>query len=181
MTSPVAHQNCKAEGGVRSQDALEYLMTLFPKDGLKALPHSKSVSVTAPTLGAEFEGVVLHLPGKPKTVYIDGKNAASVSLRERYVFTCLTVAHPFVGRIMCGHLHTNFDLVLMYSFLMCSVVALLDLAADNLDCSALVIVLERSAPNLGELLHSLMYVGGSVVTKPPFTVDPAFIFVGMDI
>lgn len=129
---------------MRSKDALEYLMTLFPKDGLKALPHAKSVSLTAPALGADFEGVVLELPGKPKTLYIDGKNAASVSLRE-------------------------------------SVVALLDLAADNLDCGALVIVLERSAPNLGELLHSLMYVGGSVVTKPPFFVDPAFILVGLEI
>ncbi|KAF7782520.1 hypothetical protein Agabi119p4_1896 [Agaricus bisporus var. burnettii] len=147
LNSPIptaVHQKQKPGGGVRSKDALEYLMTLFPKDGLKALPHAKSVSLTAPALGADFEGVVLELPGKPKTLYIDGKNAASVSLRE-------------------------------------SVVALLDLAADNLDCGALVIVLERSAPNLGELLHSLMYVGGSVVTKPPFFVDPAFILVGLEI
>ncbi len=62
-----------------------------------------------------------------------------------------------------------------------SIVALLDLASENLGCSALVIVLERSAPNLGELLHSLMYVGGSVVTKPPFAVDPAFVLVGLEI
>lgn len=119
-------------------------MTIFPKDGLRALPHSKGVSVSASTLGADYEGVVLELPGKPKTLYVDGKNSASVNLRE-------------------------------------SIVALLDLASENLGCEALVIVLERSAPNLGELLHSLMYVGGSVVTKPPFAVDPAFVLVGLEI
>lgn len=119
-------------------------MTIFPKDGVKILPYSKSVSISAPSLGAAFEGVVLQLPGKPKTLYVDGKNAAMVSLRE-------------------------------------SIVALLDLASENLDCNALVIVLERSAPNLGELLHSLMYVGGVVVTKPPFAVDSAFVLVGLEI
>ncbi|KAF9452351.1 hypothetical protein P691DRAFT_661180 [Macrolepiota fuliginosa MF-IS2] len=130
--------------GPQSKDALDYLMTIFPKDGLGALPYSKRVSVSAPTLDAAFEGIVLELPGKPKTLYVDGKNAASVSLRE-------------------------------------SIVALLDLASESLDCNALVIVLERSAPNLGELLHSLMYVGGSVVTKPPFAVDAAFVLVGLEI
>ena len=62
-----------------------------------------------------------------------------------------------------------------------SIVALLDLADERLECSALVIALERSSPVLGELLHSLMYVGGSVVTKPPFQVDPAYVLVGMEI
>jgi len=139
--APAGH---KMNPGPHSKDALDYLMTIFPKDGLGALPYSKSVSVSAPTLDAAFEGIVLELPGKPKTLYVDGKNAASVSLRE-------------------------------------SIVALLDLASETLDCNALVIVLERSAPNLGELLHSLMYVGGSVVTKPPFAVDAAFVLVGLEI
>ncbi|KXN90642.1 hypothetical protein AN958_03882 [Leucoagaricus sp. SymC.cos] len=134
----------KAKSDSQAKDALDYLMTIFPKDGLKVLPYSKSVSISAPTLEAAFDGVVLQLPGKPKTLYVDGKNAASVSLRE-------------------------------------SIVALLDLASENLDCNALAIVLERSAPNLGELLHSLMYVGGSVVTKPPFPIDPAFVLVGLEI
>jgi len=61
-----------------------------------------------------------------------------------------------------------------------SIVALLDLA-DDLECSALVIVLERSSPALGEILHSLMYVGGTVVTKPPFPAHSAFVLVGMAI
>ena len=58
-------------------------MTLFPQDGLKALPYAKRVSISAPNLGADFDGVVLELPGKPKTLYVDGKGAPVVNLRER--------------------------------------------------------------------------------------------------
>ena len=67
------------------------------------------------------------------------------------------------------------------SSLSCSIVALLDLADESLGCSSLIIVLERSSPNLGVLLHSLMYVGGTVVTKPPYQVDPAFVLVGLQV
>jgi len=95
-------------------------------------------------MGATFDGVVLDLPGKSKTIYVDGKNAPAVSLRE-------------------------------------SIVALLELADEHLQCSALVIVLDKSFNGLNELLHSLMYVGGSVVTKPPFQVNPAYILVGLEI
>jgi hypothetical protein len=34
-------------------------------------------------LGSEFNGVVLDMPGSPKALYVDGKSAESVSLRER--------------------------------------------------------------------------------------------------
>jgi hypothetical protein len=66
-----------------ADDAFDLLSTLFPKDGLRALPHARKVSIAAPELGAAFEGVVLALPGEPKTFYVDGKSAASVNLRER--------------------------------------------------------------------------------------------------
>ncbi|KAJ3853034.1 ornithine decarboxylase antizyme-domain-containing protein [Lentinula lateritia] len=128
---------------MQQKDAMDFLMTLFPT-GLGALPYAKSISISAPNMGSAFNGMVLELPGKPRTLYVDAKNAESVSLRE-------------------------------------SVVALLDLAEDQLECSALVIVLERSSPALGEILHSLMYVGGSVVTKHPFPVDRAFVLVGLEI
>ncbi|KAF8973319.1 ornithine decarboxylase antizyme-domain-containing protein [Flammula alnicola] len=128
----------------RKNDALDFLMTIFPHQGLSALPYAKSVSISAPNLGADFDGIVLELPGTLKTLYVDGKSAESVSLRE-------------------------------------SIVALLDLADESLGCTSLIIVLERSSPNLGSLLHSLMYVGGTVVTKPPFQVDPAFVLVGLEI
>jgi len=118
-------------------------MTLFPT-GLGALPYAKSISISSPNMGSAFNGMVLELPGKPRTLYVDAKSAESVSLRE-------------------------------------SIVALLDLADDHLECSALVIVLERSSPSLGEILHSLLYVGGSVVSKPPFPIHSAFVLVGIEI
>ena len=65
--------------------ALAFLSALFPRNALGALPHAKSVTIAAPNLGATFEGVVLELPGKPKTFYVDGKCAATVNLRERCV------------------------------------------------------------------------------------------------
>ena len=68
----------------QKKDALDFLMTVFPHHGLSALPYAKSVSISAPNLGADFEGVVLEMPGSLKTLYVDGKSAESVSLRERY-------------------------------------------------------------------------------------------------
>jgi len=124
--------------------ALEFLSTLFPRNALAAMPHANSVSISAPNLSADFDGVILELPNRPKTLYVDGKSAATVNLRE-------------------------------------SIVALLDLADESLQCSALVIALEKSSPFLGDLLHSLMYVGGSVVTAPPFEVDSSYVLVGLEI
>ncbi|KAG5643593.1 hypothetical protein DXG03_000601 [Asterophora parasitica] len=138
--APLDHRKSQKQ----EKDALDFLMTLFPHQGLQALPYAKRVSISAPNLGASFDGVVLDFPGQSKTLYVDGKSAESVSLRE-------------------------------------SIVALLDLADENLGCNALIIVLERSSPNLGALLHSLMYVGGTVVTTPVFQVDPAFVLVGLEI
>jgi len=120
------------------------LTTLFPRSGLTALPYAKSVAISSPEMGAAFDGVVLEMPGKPKTLYVDGKGAEHVKLRE-------------------------------------SIVALLDLADEHLECGCLVIALDRSSVALGDLLHALMYVGGTVVTKPPFPVDPAYVLVGMEI
>ncbi|TFK25712.1 hypothetical protein FA15DRAFT_589974 [Coprinopsis marcescibilis] len=144
--TPDVGSDCSSssDGSINEPDALDILMTLFPEQGFNALPYSKRVSISAPNLGTGFEGVVIELPGKPKTLYVEGKRAASVGLRE-------------------------------------SIVALLDLADESLGCNALVIALERSSPNLSTLLHSLMYVGGTVVTKPPFKVDPAFVLVGLEI
>ncbi|KAM5532562.1 hypothetical protein V8D89_013768 [Ganoderma adspersum] len=147
-TPPLTPDN-GAQGSAGSLSALgakqsAFLSMLFPRNGLRAAPYAKSVSISTPGTGVTFDGVVLSLPGKPKTFYVDGKCAATVNLRE-------------------------------------SIVALLDLADEQLGCNALVIALERSSAVLGDLLHSLMYVGGQVVTKPPFPTDPAFVLVGMEI
>jgi len=128
----------------KSNDALELLATLFPQDAARALPYAKRVTISSPEMSASFDGVVLELPGKPRTLYVDGKSAALVNLRE-------------------------------------SVVALLDLADECFECSALVISLEKASPALGGLIHSLMYVGGTVVTNPPFPIDPAHVLVGLEI
>jgi len=128
----------------QSSAALDFLTTLFPHSGLSALPYAKSVSITSPALRAVWEGIVLDIPGDGRTLYVHGKGAEHMELRE-------------------------------------SIVALLDLADEHLECSAFVIALEKESPALGDLLHSLMYVGGTVVTKPPFKVDPAFVLVGIEI
>lgn len=67
----------------QGNNALEFLSALFPRNALGALPYAKSVEISSPNLGTAFEGVVLDLPGKTKTLYVDGKNAAHVNLRER--------------------------------------------------------------------------------------------------
>jgi len=151
VTPPLSlEESDNAEGGVlaisakQTQAILDFLTTLFPRNALSAMPYAQGVSVASPNLGAVFDGVILDLPGKTKTLYIDGKNAQNVNLRE-------------------------------------SIVALLDLAGEQLDCAALVIALEKSASRLGDLLHSLMYVGGCVVTKPPFQVDSTYILVGLEV
>lgn len=70
--------SCKQEN-----DTLDFLMNLFPRQGLQALPYATKVSISAPHMGASFDGVVLELPGQTKTFYVDGKSAESVSIRER--------------------------------------------------------------------------------------------------
>jgi len=138
---PIVSQECQVD---TQQASLEFLMTLFPRHGLQALPYARKVSISVPNMDTVFDGVVLDIPNQPKTLYVDGKSAEVVSLRE-------------------------------------SVVALLDLADERLECSALVIMLERASPKLSALLHSLMYAGGTVVTKPLYQVDPAFVLVGLEI
>lgn len=87
-TPPLTPDDSDASGarGIftkHSKDALDLLLNIFPRNGLSILPFAKSVVVSVPNMGTTFDGVVLELPGKPKTLYVDGKNAPAVSLRER--------------------------------------------------------------------------------------------------
>lgn len=91
LTPPLTPDNISDGGGSLSSihtsqnnAALDFLSTIFPRNALGALPFAKSVSITSPDIGATFEGVVLELPNKPKTFYVDGKCAGHVNLRERY-------------------------------------------------------------------------------------------------
>ena len=86
---PSPENSVNAEGGVSAISArqtkatLDLLTTLFPRNALSAMPHAQGVSVSSPHLGTVFDGVILDLHGKPKTLYIDGKNAQHINLRER--------------------------------------------------------------------------------------------------
>jgi hypothetical protein len=41
------------------------------------------VFISTPSLNVSFRGAVLKLPGQMRTLYIDGKSAEALSLRER--------------------------------------------------------------------------------------------------
>ena len=74
----------RGNDSIHEKDALDFLLTVFPHQGISVFPHAKSVSISAPNLGSEFNGVVLDIPGSTKTLYVDGKSAESISLRERW-------------------------------------------------------------------------------------------------
>ena len=67
----------------QTKATLDFLTTLFPRNALSAMPYAQGVSVSSPNLGTVFDGVILDLPEKTKTLYIDGKNAQQMNLRER--------------------------------------------------------------------------------------------------
>jgi hypothetical protein len=80
-----------------NDDALELLTTLFPNHAMSALPYAKSVSISSPEMGTSFDGVVLELPGGPKTFYVDGKSAEIVNVRERCASFLLLQAVSLIG------------------------------------------------------------------------------------
>ncbi len=96
-TPPLTPDDATEDVSVKSiDDSLELLTTLFPDHAIKALPYAKSVSISSPEMGTSFDGVVLELPGGPKTFYVDGKSAEVVNVRERcanFWFMVQAVAH----------------------------------------------------------------------------------------
>ena len=84
-TPPLTPDDFLEDVSVKSNDdALELLTALFPNHALAALPYAKSVSISSPEMETSFDGVVLELPGRPKTFYVDSKSAEVVNVRERY-------------------------------------------------------------------------------------------------
>lgn len=61
-----------------------------------------------------------------------------------------------------------------------SVCGVLDKAEEDLACTGVVICLEKSAPELGELIHQLLYVGGTI-TNQPFAAKSAYVLVALDL
>jgi len=130
----------------------DFLASLFPRGVMRAAPYSKAVSV--PAGGRMFDGFVLDLP---KSVLANAPRAA-------------------IGRTLYvdGKGLENMQLRE-------SIVAMLDLAGEQLSCQAFIVALDKSLPALGMLLHSLMYVGGTVVTRAPFEIDPSYVLVGIEV
>jgi len=61
-----------------------------------------------------------------------------------------------------------------------SVCGVLEMAENDLGCNGVVMCLEKNTPDLDQLLHSLMYVGGTI-TKGVYDPNPAYILVGLDV
>jgi len=140
-----------------------FLKSLFPEHVPAAHPFASPIRINSQP-DSTWDGFVLSLPGKPQTLYVDGSGAAQHMLRERYDPSKLFIST-----------HTNSNLFLY------SVVALLDLADEHFNCSALVIALPRTTDGLDQLIHSLMYVGGQVVTHPPFMACSSYVLIGLEI
>lgn len=70
---------------MQSASALELLTTLFPHQGAGLLPYTKSITISTPGQGLKAtEAVLVELPGKPKTLYVDGKSVENAELKDRY-------------------------------------------------------------------------------------------------
>lgn len=93
-----------ASGVPKDRVALEFLCKLFaPSHARSALPFAKSVEISSSELDLDiegdeegaftFSGVVLELPGKARTLYVDGKGVENVRLRERCVIFLLFMKH----------------------------------------------------------------------------------------
>ena len=61
------------------------------------------------------------------------------------------------------------------------VLILLDIADQKLGCSSLVVVVKCPSPNLAEILHSLLYVGATIIKDPPFELNPEFALVELEV
>lgn len=135
-----------------------FLMQLFPETASTVAQYATPFQIN---IGSIWDGFILTLPNGTKSLYVDGKAAAQADLRQRYVH-CVSPCTIF-----------------LYNF--CSVVSLLDLADEQLGCSSVVIALPKTASGLDGIIHALMYVGGQIVTRPPFKTNPSIVLVGLEI
>lgn len=61
-----------------------------------------------------------------------------------------------------------------------SVCAVLELAEEELACTGVVMCLEKKTSHIGDLIHALLYVGGTI-TNLPFPAAAEYILVGLDL
>ncbi|KLO18406.1 hypothetical protein SCHPADRAFT_899799 [Schizopora paradoxa] len=145
-----------ASGSPKSGNAFEFLCKIFAhSDARRALPYVKSVEISSSELDLDVD---------------DGEGA--------FTFSGIVLELP--GQVRTLYIDgKGVENVQLRE----SIVALLDLASEHLECTALILALDRSSPALSELLHGLMYVGASVVSRPPFPVPErnSVVLVGMEI
>lgn len=62
-----------------------------------------------------------------------------------------------------------------------NLVALLDRADEELDCDSVIVVLNKDDQELPQLLHSLLYVGGTVLDRKLYGHSKSTVLVGIDL
>jgi len=62
-----------------------------------------------------------------------------------------------------------------------NVIALLDHADEDLACDQVVVVLEKNDSELAQTLHSLLYIGGTVISAATSAHSDAFVLVGLEL
>jgi len=94
-TPPTTPENAAPASNWATQDA-KFFREVFPdpKAIQAAFPYTRSVSIAQD--GVTWEGFVLSLPGQPKALYICGKGAERVQLRES-ITALLDLADEHLG------------------------------------------------------------------------------------
>jgi len=154
------------------------LAKLFPANAAEAARYARGVSIESNQPDGScswWDGFILTAPPAPV--------AAPTQLKSKS--RSKVVPHSFPIRTLYMSAQNALK---QHDSIRESIVALLDLAGEHLECDAVVMVLEREkgengrgSQEFGELLHSLMYVGFTVVTRPPFAVDPRYVLVGIEV
>jgi hypothetical protein len=97
FTSSKSSSSCSSGAGLHPTRANEepsmFLKSLFPEHVPAAHPFASPIRIDSQP-DSNWDGFVLSLPGKPKTLYVDGSGAGQHMLRERYDRPKLTVAIP---------------------------------------------------------------------------------------
>jgi len=153
------------------------LNKLFPTCAGEAAAYARSVTIESnqPDGSCTFwDGFVLESPPTPPAAPV----RSNIKARSKAVVPTIPTRTLYMSAQNALRQHDRVRE---------SIVALLELAGEHLECDAVVMVLERAGAGtgakqeFGELLHSLMYVGGTVVTKPPFAIDPRYVLVGIEV
>jgi hypothetical protein len=168
QTPPQTPEDARSPNEFMNPTALEVLATLFPNsDAARAtLPYAKALRITSrqgvTPEASTWDGVVLSLPGQERTLYVIGRGAEALMLRES-VTALLDLADE---HLEC----TAFVIALEKNTPGLGRYFVLSLTIMVYSCRV-----------SGELVHALTYLSGQIVTKPPFVANPAYVLVGIEL